>query len=84
MLPNLYYPNRFTGQRLTHEYTYAYAAVAVVTGKMDSLILPRQEIADKSGATVAIVRFVMITLEHKGKVMHIVVGQLLHLSTRQH
>ena len=26
---------------LTHEYTYAYAAVDVVTGKMDSLILPQ-------------------------------------------
>ena len=25
---------------LTHEYTYAYAAVDVVTGAMDSLILP--------------------------------------------
>ncbi len=26
---------------LTHEYTYAYAAVDVVTGQMDSLILPQ-------------------------------------------
>ncbi|MCR2832285.1 transposase [Acidithiobacillus ferrooxidans] len=26
---------------LTHEYTYAYAAVDVATGKMDSLILPQ-------------------------------------------
>ena len=44
---------------------------ATIEGLLTAAPITAQEIADKSGATVAIVRQAMATLEHKGKVVSV-------------
>jgi hypothetical protein len=45
------------------------AMQATIEGLLTTEPITAQEIADKSGATVAVVRLAITTLEHKGKAM---------------
>jgi predicted ArsR family transcriptional regulator len=47
------------------------AMQATIEGLLTTEPITAQEIADKSGATVAVVRLAITTLEHKGKVVSV-------------